>query len=717
MRRERISRDCSQPRTWTRKQTLKSCEMKGGLDNVVVIDVDSDKLDNVIIIDVPESIQQNLRSSSVSRKGKKIEFRGIISIDDDETDNVDPTVPDYVHKSKDLDDDECRVVREENPAFKFSKCKQAFSGKNSCKNRFGLYPESESGSSDSDYSDCAVMEDSFGKIHAEWEKASLKRKSNVCKGTSGLEDQCSPSFMNVDTQTDAGIEVGKRTEQYSETAFCSNSSSVNHEKQKFSAFVPTEDGYPGTASQNPGKESSFGEFDKKVEQDNFSWLPPDLTESRESFLMKDDLHFSREIFTDDPSTSSWWKSNEHVNDGGGTVRNEKQSTQEPSLCSTQEHSAKHCDDIKTCCTDKGKNIMGDRSNFQRFNRHFVHGKTSFDDEEDSFTHANNERVVPNDKDEEVYQETPSCSTSPRKSHHLRAEFGKEKPSSGEPVVASNSQPSYETGVECCARPSEYKVGAVFEESFLCKTPSSGISESCNVKASQQDTDKPNSEGAFLSKNQCAETQGKQGSSRLAEVQKQVICSTSNDLRHEGKEPFHAQGVSPSIQGDIINEREKLKETDEYKQAMEEEWASRQQQLKIQAEEAQRLRKKKRVESMRLLDMERRQKQRLEEIRETQKKDEENMNLKEKFRVEVMKELHKLETTCIDMASLLRGLGINVGSSFNPLSNEVHAAYKRALLRFHPDRASKTDIRQQVEAEEKFKLISRMKEKFLSTSCY
>lgn len=34
--------------------------------------------------------------------------------------------------------------------------------------------------------------------------------------------------------------------------------------------------------------------------------------------------------------------------------------------------------------------------------------------------------------------------------------------------------------------------------------------------------------------------------------------------------------------------------------------------------------------------------------------------------------------------------------------QVHAAYKRALLRFHPDRKSKTDVRQQVEAEEKFK---------------
>lgn len=42
-------------------------------------------------------------------------------------------------------------------------------------------------------------------------------------------------------------------------------------------------------------------------------------------------------------------------------------------------------------------------------------------------------------------------------------------------------------------------------------------------------------------------------------------------------------------------------------------------LLLQAEEAQRLRKRKKAESMRVLDMEKRQKQRLEEMRETQKK--------------------------------------------------------------------------------------------------
>jgi hypothetical protein len=40
---------------------------------------------------------------------------------------------------------------------------------------------------------------------------------------------------------------------------------------------------------------------------------------------------------------------------------------------------------------------------------------------------------------------------------------------------------------------------------------------------------------------------------------------------------------------------------------------------FQAEEAQRLRKRRKAETLRILDMERRQKQRVEEMRETQKK--------------------------------------------------------------------------------------------------
>nr|GEZ40763.1 DnaJ domain-containing protein [Tanacetum cinerariifolium] len=182
----------------------------------------------------------------------------------------------------------------------------------------------------------------------------------------------------------------------------------------------------------------------------------------------------------------------------------------------------------------------------------------------------------------------------------------------------------------------------------------------------------------------------------------------NDLKNDATDDD-----DDPIEDSIISEREKLKETDEYKRALEEELAERERALKIQAEEAQHMRlmlKRKKAQSLRILDMERRQKQRVDEIRESQKKDEENMNLKEQYRGEVIEGLKKLEITCIDMASLLRGLGIEVGEGPVPLSHEVRAAYKRALLKFHPDRASNGDMLQQVEAEEKFKLLFRMKGK-------
>ncbi|KAM7273638.1 hypothetical protein ACFE04_028302 [Oxalis oulophora] len=127
------------------------------------------------------------------------------------------------------------------------------------------------------------------------------------------------------------------------------------------------------------------------------------------------------------------------------------------------------------------------------------------------------------------------------------------------------------------------------------------------------------------------------------------------------------------------------------------------------EEARILRKRTHDESIRL-DMERRQKLRIEEVRETNKKDDEYKDQKEQLRAVVKENLKKMEKTSIDLASMLCSLGIPVGG---PSPAEVNAAYKRAFLKFHPDRATRMNAQQQVEAEEKFKLICRMKEKFLS----
>ena len=49
-----------------------------------------------------------------------------------------------------------------------------------------------------------------------------------------------------------------------------------------------------------------------------------------------------------------------------------------------------------------------------------------------------------------------------------------------------------------------------------------------------------------------------------------------------------------------------------------------------------------------------------------------MNLKEQLRVEIGKELDKLETS--DMATLLWGLGIKLGGDSDPLPHEVSWIY-------------------------------------------
>ncbi|KAI5064398.1 hypothetical protein GOP47_0021068 [Adiantum capillus-veneris] len=69
-----------------------------------------------------------------------------------------------------------------------------------------------------------------------------------------------------------------------------------------------------------------------------------------------------------------------------------------------------------------------------------------------------------------------------------------------------------------------------------------------------------------------------------------------------------------------------------------------------------------------------------------------------------------------MATLLRRLGVPVDGGAFPTDQQVTASYKKALLRFHPDRAAalaKSDPASQVEAEEKFKLVSKMKSKAYS----
>ena len=57
-----------------------------------------------------------------------------------------------------------------------------------------------------------------------------------------------------------------------------------------------------------------------------------------------------------------------------------------------------------------------------------------------------------------------------------------------------------------------------------------------------------------------------------------------------------------------------------------------------------------------------------------------MNLKEQLRVEIRKELDKLETS--DMATLLRDLGIKLGGDSDPLPHEVSWKYIYIYIYIH-----------------------------------
>ncbi|KAI5075486.1 hypothetical protein GOP47_0009562 [Adiantum capillus-veneris] len=158
-------------------------------------------------------------------------------------------------------------------------------------------------------------------------------------------------------------------------------------------------------------------------------------------------------------------------------------------------------------------------------------------------------------------------------------------------------------------------------------------------------------------------------------------------------------------------RKTARESEELQFAEEEERLLFQEESQRQAEGAQRERKKRRVDAERKLGMEIRQKQRLEEIRQNQQEEERTHGYKEQVRGRIRSELEGVAASSLDMASLLRNLGVEVDGGVYPSIQQVNAAYKKALLRFHPDRVAalaKTDPFHQVEAEETFKLISKMK---------
>ncbi|CAI9785310.1 unnamed protein product [Fraxinus pennsylvanica] len=695
-----ISTSHSHPRPCSGRKTSRKDRNNGEADNIILIDVDPDHFDNVIIIDVPESLPKKSRGSSMLRKDQKWPFKTVICIDDDEStddnrsgigvnDNGNFSNSTTLSKKScfaskefgnaaDSAGEECQFVQGNATPVRLSKCKRTYSGKASTRNGYGPSVNSECDLSGKDFPDCVIMEDSSGELQKQWEKAFFRRKKGKFNGRYDAKDSngTSRAFNNSHHQN---VRQETKGGKYEEAPFCSSTNKSSEENEAPSPFVTKEDvNFSSTFFKDPTPD----DFSlQSVLKTHMQYNQPDINERSHS-----GAEYPPFNFTEEQASQNY--------DLGSSCCQKKQNQQFPPSSHYSRH-GKGTRQVnhKTFLEDDEGSLLKHQNSFET---DVDHGISSARAKAEKFQG----KVTVSDKDIEHSQPCePGATSSVKEKENLMSED-----SSFVKFSSPNDLVKDETTL------SSNRVGPVSGEAFFCQNFS--LDPRDVIDNSKLVPEMPSSCNRHLN-----ETQVREDDSCLDEVAEKLIEPISNSRREVERDDHQRTQYgdnSGGVENCIINEREKLKETDEYKRAIEEEWASRQRALQIQAEEAQhlrQLRKRQKAESMRLLDMERRQKQRVEEIRETKKKDEENMNLKEVIRTEVRTQLKKLETMCHDMASLLYYLGIKLASWPHPSPHEVQAAYKRALLTFHPDRALQSDIRQQVEAEEKFKLINRLKDKF------
>ncbi|KAL1218500.1 hypothetical protein V5N11_001668 [Cardamine amara subsp. amara] len=644
-------------RSWNRIPT-KRCSANGIMEEFIVVDDDE-----VIILDFPESSKR--KASSTSRSGNESVLQKVISIDDDEEEEEDDDeetedVPNGGSSSSGnpVDANLQTAAEVDNDDCQFVQEKRSAFRFSKCNLSTSAIPGFRFGldsDTESDFleSDCSDCEILEGSSREVREQWEKANSRKIKKaGKAGLSKEAGPSNLHCDTNSRPDFERG--TEQ---------------QGKKSSFFAARKSGKAGL-SKEAGPSNLHCDA-------NFR---PDFENGTEQHDQTPSFFAARKAGPSEEAGPSNLHCDTNVGPGfeSGTEQHDQTS-----FFFTSRNPNGGKETSSTFFGIDGSDTVGSYfawSRKDKENRANNRANSSFCNKEDF---PGPSPLSPEIQVEHERFDTPST--------HFT--------SSKEPI----HQTSFEKVVE---RPNRMKV-------------------QCKTSQPPKENQKKNAAYQSYSKEAEEEEDASKSSPPQTSVGDRARCEHEISSLNEPREPISdpipsTSGQALGINGtapvvDVMLNREKLKETDEYKKAQEEEWLSRQQQLQIQAEEAQRQRKRRKLENTRQLEVERRQKERVEEVRETQKKDEESMNMKEKARVEITKSLKRLELTCVNMASLLRSLGIHVAGGTSPLPQEVHAAYKRAVLKFHPDRASGGDIKQQVEAEEKFKLIARMKDKFSSVS--
>ncbi|KAK6116406.1 hypothetical protein DH2020_049868 [Rehmannia glutinosa] len=520
----------SHPRPCSGKKTLRRCRNNEEDDNVILIDVDSENFDNVIIIDVPESLPKKSLRSSVLGKDKKWSFRNVIFIDDDET-------PDTNHSfgvnhasfsagtssnrescrvAKDFADpayaafEECQYVPDTAAPVRLSKCKRTYSGK-STRNRYGLNSDSESDSSDSDYPDCELVEDSSGKVQELWEKAFSRRKKDVQNGHSDIRDHDSTSRI-FDEDHHQNVDTEDATRQHKEASFGFSTGKPDNENDSPSCSRTKED-------------TDFGcthVFD--VADDH-----PECEPGRSSCHIEERCERPVSSNTAFPAQSD--KDFDHP-----TPAFEGEETSKVEPCPSKFDS--YVDEDS--CYGNASPLEDEATMYM--------SKSSFETEE-MIVRIFQRRMLAMSRREHLESGQPHATGGAKEMDNLMPERCSFKRS-----TSPNKQTDHSSTPLCDA------IGSV----------SGKFSFSKGFSGSGDDIQK----GYHQGNSQMVPEINRNNHLNEAKVQEDIYVSNIQEEERKDGE-LHSQNGDTLLSVDtcIINEREKLKETDEYKRAMEEEWAS------------------------------------------------------------------------------------------------------------------------------------------------
>ncbi|XP_042477090.1 uncharacterized protein LOC122058466 isoform X2 [Macadamia integrifolia] len=562
------------PGTHTAGRTLERCKEKEKTDAVVYIDIDPDDLSDVVVIDAPGSSQCRGHGSNKFKKDKSFPSRHIISIDDGDDDDGSPGTVDGSGGDLDSDatscrasrfepcqsqsfegsdDEDCQFIQERNFNVKLSNCKRTYSGKTILRNRFTFCSDSEDGSSESESSDCELMEGSFGKIRDLWEKASSRKNTSddIRNSQSVVDEQgCGSGSLSENPKS---VEVENESVKQKETPICSGSSHFNDRKEDMSSYAGSKSIPVGNYSLDPEGNNPVEDLDTTaVRQGRPPWSEFESWETHYS-ERKNDLRGKGPFFF----------SQEQV---------DEQFNYESAFFH-----------------DKEENVAEEPcwfNNQSGYNSHSDHGKFNFQDRQDSScdtflsvqTQVGQDREFYLDKNGGIHQETSCCSSQhPNDTKYDRASFeDQEKPVSGESCFC-DSQPCFgkhindeDSNGHNCGEPffnarSRDDPG-INHDRFNCLDKAKSVSDESSLCNIQQD-------GLLVEDRRCVRNGSEPDPESLPETQPQDEKNPLLDAL-DGN-------CTPHVQNDLISEREKIKETVEYKFAVEKEWASRQRELQIQ----------------------------------------------------------------------------------------------------------------------------------------